>query len=261
LEKEIIAKKIKDVRDFIISKGFDPCFTFVHGSQNYQLEDELSDLDAYCFIFPSLSDLYNKVEVATTIETPYGQATIKDIRSFPYLIKKANPSMIEILFTEYYLCHPIYEEIKKLNRDLYNEKKDNYLISLYYTAMAKYHAVTKLTPKTAPILEKFGGYNPKELHHLIRNTLMLEMLLKGKDILDVIIFKNQETRKYLLEIKRNGCGDLENATHMSEYYQKQLELQFEKLPKIDTSKEDVFIKKIEDIIKGMTLSKIKASFY
>ena len=68
-------------------------------------------------------------------------------------------------------------------------------------------------------LEKFGGYDPKQLHHAYRIRHMMEALAdrfwEGSDsdttYRDILYFEDGPDRDNLIDIKVHGVGDKESA--------------------------------------------------
>ena len=147
---------------------------FLQGSQNYGLDIPGSDVDSKCIVLPTLEDIiFNKKPVSTThVRENDEHIDLKDIRLMFQTFRKQNMNFVEILFTEYKIINPLYE-------DLWNELiAQNELIGRYNPhkavstmkgiASEKYHALEHRYPSRVAVIDKFGGYDPKQLHHLIR---------------------------------------------------------------------------------------------
>lgn len=147
---------------------------FLQGSQNYGLEVPGSDVDSKCIVLPTLEDIiFNKKPVSTThVRKNDEHIDLKDIRLMFQTFRKQNMNFIEILFTKYKIINPLYE-------DLWNELiAQNELIGRYNPhkavstmkgiASEKYHAMEHRYPSRIEVIDKFGGYDPKQLHHLLR---------------------------------------------------------------------------------------------
>lgn len=78
---------------------------FLQGSQNYGLDDENSDIDTKAFCIPSLTSLIEGKKMVSKIYVlpDNSHIEVKDIRLLPELLRKQNPSYLEILSTDYYL--------------------------------------------------------------------------------------------------------------------------------------------------------------
>ena len=161
-------------------------FLGLQGSQNYNLDTPMSDIDTKLIVVPSLNDLiFNRKAVSTThVRLNNEHTDWKDLRLMFQTFRKQNLNFVEILYSPWILVNEMYyEEVK----DLF-EQRD--LIGFYDTAkvvqtmkgiaLNKYDAMEKNTPSHAKEIEKFG-YSPKELHHLIRIATFLEDYLNGYD--------------------------------------------------------------------------------
>ena len=89
----------------------------IQGSQNYGLdiytEEYKSDIDTKMLVIPSLEDIvYNKKPISTTYILPNNEhIDIKDIRLYFDNFKKQNINFVEILFSNYYIVNPKYQDL------------------------------------------------------------------------------------------------------------------------------------------------------
>ena len=192
---------------------------FLQGSQNYLLDYENSDIDSKLVVLPSFEDIcFNRKPVSTThICENEEHIDFKDIRLMLLTFRKQNINFIEILFTDYKIVNPLYE-------DLWNklvEKRE--LIARYDelravqcmkgTAMEKFHALKHPYPSKLEVLDKYG-YDPKQLHHIIRLHFFISKYISGDSYKSCLILP-ADVRKYLIEIKK-GEISLEYAEEMAE---------------------------------------------
>lgn len=182
---------------------------FLQGSQNYGMGTDKSDIDTKCIIVPSLKDIiFNKSPISTThILLNDEHIDIKDIRLIFNNFRKQNINYIEILFTKYFILNPRY---KKLWNELVEDRE---AIAKYnpYTAvkaikgmaMDKYHALEHPYPNNAEVLAQYG-FDPKQLHHLVRLYYFLGDYIMGAKTYAEIL-KPTGKRKYdLLDLKCGG---------------------------------------------------------
>ena len=185
---------------------------FLQGSQNYGLDYEASDVDTKLIITPTFRDIaFNRKPVSTThIRENEEHIDFKDIRLYIETFRKQNLNFLEILFTDYKLVHDIYAfEWERLvdNREaiahynLYQAIK-----SMKGIAMEKYHAMEHPYPSKVDILAKHG-YDPKQLHHLLRVEEYIGRYIAGEPYEDCL---RPRLPDYLIEVKR-GYYDLETA--------------------------------------------------
>lgn len=73
-----------------------------YGSQNYGLKCPDSDSDYKILVYPSFADLYNS-KTKHELPLPYDSEhySTMDLRQFDKLLRKGNPNIIELLFSNY----------------------------------------------------------------------------------------------------------------------------------------------------------------
>ena len=185
---------------------------FLQGSQNYGLDYELSDVDTKLITTPTFEQIaFNKSPISTThIRNNDEHIDFKDIRLYMQTFRKQNLNFLEILFTDFKIVNPLYqEEWNKLveNRELiarYNLYQA--VKSMKGVALEKYHAMEHAYPSKVDVLAKYG-YDPKQLHHLLRVEEYLGRYIAGEPYEDCLKPRRPE---YLLGVKR-GYYDLDTA--------------------------------------------------
>lgn len=176
---------------------------FLQGSQNYGLDVPGSDVDTKLIVTPTFEEIaFNKKPHSTThVRANDEHIDFKDIRLYIQTFRKQNLNFLEILFTPYKIINPMYvndwnklvthaEEIAHYNRFLAVK-------AMKGVAMEKYHALEHPYPAKVKVLEKFG-YDPKQLHHLLRIEEYLERYIAGDKYRDCLAPK---TAEYLIEVK------------------------------------------------------------
>lgn len=205
MSKEEIFKTLNNYKKQIESKGLVVYAIMLKGSQNYNLDDEESDIDADVILIPQLHEI-DKARCTHKFTFDNGEVVCHDIYSFCEIVAKGNPQWIEVCHTEY-----------KIGGDLSFLK--DYKINpsaLKGMAYEKVKAFDHLFPSREHIVKKFG-YDPKQLHHIIR---LYDLLLN-----DVAIYKyNDKDREEMIAIKR-GLYDIDKANEVkNEYMQKIVDL-------------------------------------
>ena len=182
------------------SKGHHVYAIMLKGSQNYNLHDSESDVDANAILIPSLSEIRHNKSYKYTYDT--GEVTCHNIYSFADIVAKGNPQWIEVVHTPYHIGGSL---------DLFKHFKVNpsALKGMVYEKVA---AFDKLYPSRAHMIEKHG-YDPKQLHHIIR----LYHTLKGDKPYSIY---SGEGREWMLAIKRGALPKEEAKLLMDEYLQK-----------------------------------------
>lgn len=217
------------------SFGHDIFVIALQGSQNYELDlyedDYSSDIDAKALILPKFEDFVEgSSPISHTYERPEDEAHIdwKDIRVMFDLFRKQNANFMEILFSDYYIVNPKYNSEWNLLREN-AERIAHAHPALAVKALAgmsgeKKVALKKPYPKTKAKIEKFG-YDPKQLHHIVRINDFLGRYIRGVSYKECLVPVNKD---FLLDIKRGKYSERE-ATVMAEEFDaanKQLKDQF-----------------------------------
>lgn len=191
----------------------------LQGSQNYELDLPTSDVDTKLIIVPSFKDIVlNKKPISTThIRNNDEHIDFKDIRLYMETFRKQNLNFLEILFTKYYLIHPDYaEQWNRLVKDRERIARMNpfrAVKSMKGIALEKYHAMKHEYPSKVDILAKYG-YDPKQLHHLIRVDNFLTRYISGEEY-EKCLIPDDSTKNFLLKMKK-GEYDLQTAERLAE---------------------------------------------
>ena len=94
MERKIIFQELSNYKKILEEKGYNVIYIGLYGSQNYNLDDELSDIDVKAIILPTLHDIIFRKVTSTTIECEKGNIDVKDLLTFYDVIKKGNFSYI-----------------------------------------------------------------------------------------------------------------------------------------------------------------------
>lgn len=193
------------------------------GSMNYDLfvvSDEYeSDIDAVAIIIPSLDDIIRgkKMVSHTYVMEDNSHIDVKDIRLMKDTWIKANPSYLELLFSEYFFTE-YYDEMMELRKhadDIATMNFDRFLSATKGMMMEKRKALCHPYPVQEDEIKKYG-YAAKQYHHLQRLFLMLqEMINHNKKYRDVIIL-NEEQREYLMKLKVAHNKTVKQVTESSD---------------------------------------------
>lgn len=180
---------------------------FYQGSGNYGLDYEGSDVDTKCIILPSVYDLHDmKRESVCHVRSNDEHTDVKDVRLMFELFLKENVNFLEILYTPFYWVNPLYEdlwnEVVDLRNVIINSNKRALLKSLKGIAGEKYHALEHRYPSRIEWLDRFG-YDPKQLHHLLRIEEFMRRWLNGSSFSQCLISKQPEA---LIEMKKGWAS-------------------------------------------------------
>ena len=249
-DKKEILKALEVIKKQLESQGHHVLAVFLQGSQNYGLElntdDYVSDIDAKAFIMPTFEDLYYNRFVSTTKNTPYGLVDVKDIRHWIELMKKSNPSYIELMFTEYRIIED--ETFLVYAEELVQDRRAKLMRACFGMIRQKLKALKHPYPTILDKIEKYG-YDPKQLHHIVRLYYIIRDLELNEKPYKEILLPQGEEKEFLLELKR-GEYSLEDAELMAEEYTELAKEIVDRTP-IEGTISNESINKISEIVMQM----------
>ena len=191
---------------------------FLQGSQNYELDYERSDIDSELIVLPYFADivLNRKPQSYTHIMENDEHVDVKDVRLMFDCFRKQNVNFVEILFTKYKIMNPEYEALFQPVIDV-RERIGRYndfaaLNCMVGMALEKQKALCHPYPATMDKIEKFG-YDPKQLHHILRLDEFMDRWLRGVRYEDCLVSEKVDA---LRKIKVEGVGDVSLARLMAD---------------------------------------------
>ena len=191
---------------------------FLQGSQNYGLDLPGSDVDTKLIVVPSFREIaLNTRPVSTThIRANEEHIDFKDIRLYMETFRKQNLNFLEILFTPYEIVNPAYAadwyRLYEAREQIARMNPWRAVKSMKGIALEKYHAMEHEYPSKVDVLAKYG-YDPKQLHHLVRVDNYLTRYIAGESYKDCLI-PDLAMRDFLLDIKR-GDWPLDKARELA----------------------------------------------
>ena len=186
---------------------------FLQGSQNYGLQVPGSDVDTKLIVTPTFEDIaMNRKAVSTThVRANDEHIDFKDIRLMFQTFRKQNLNFLEILFTDYKIVNPIYAdlwaEVEKYREEIAHYNLFFAVKAMKGIALEKYHAMEHRYPAKIEIIDRMG-YDPKQLHHLLRVEDYLRRYIAGETYVDCLrptdpeYLKDVKLGKYTLEEAR-----------------------------------------------------------
>lgn len=181
---------------------------FLQGSQNYQLDLPGSDVDTKLIVVPKFRDIaLNSKPVSTThIRANEEHIDFKDIRLYMETFRKQNLNFLEILFTPYSCVNCEYaqqwDRLEIARERIARMNPWRAVKSMKGIALEKFHAMEHAYPSKIEVLAQHG-YDPKQLHHLVRVDNYLTRYIAGDKYEDCLI-PTEEMKKFLLDIKRGN---------------------------------------------------------
>ena len=204
---EFIMKRVKEHYDFAQKQGYEIVMVALQGSQNYGLDvytDEYkSDIDTKAVILPKFKDFAkNKEPVSKTLILENNEhCDVKDIRVMFKTFEKQNVNFIEILFSKYIIINPKYQDLVKklisMAEDISRINFNQALKCMAGMSKEKLKAMEHPYPTIKDKIDKYG-YDPKQLHHIIRMNDFMKKYISGKPYRECLVPDNVD---YLKEIK------------------------------------------------------------
>lgn len=200
---------------------------FLQGSQNYQLDLPGSDTDTKLIVAPSFRDIaLNKKPVSTThIRENNEHIDFKDVRLYMECFYKQNLNFLEILFTPYFIVNGQYydqwQRLIEARESIARMNEYRAVKSMKGIALEKYYAMEHAYPSKLEVLAKYG-YDPKQLHHLVRVDNYLTRYIGGESY-EKCLVPDKEMKEFLLDIKK-GNWDLAAARELAKQSLRHVEL-------------------------------------
>ena len=199
---------------------------FLYGSQNYGLDTPESDIDTKCVVIPSFRDICNNAQLVSFTHVLENNEHIefKDIRLMLGEFLKQNMNFVEILFTKYCIVNelyaPIWTQLVERNEQIARYDRVRTVRVMAGMANKKLKGLQHPTKGREAIVEKFG-YDPKQLHHMIRIKLFEEMYTREVQYAEAMVPPDRE-RDYFVWVKSGGYAAREAeevaASVMSDIY-------------------------------------------
>ncbi|ELP29580.1 hypothetical protein RBSWK_06436 [Rhodopirellula baltica SWK14] len=181
----------------------------VIGSRAYGLDDEDSDTDRRGIYLPPAELHWSLYGVPEQLENDQTQEVYWELQKFIVLALKANPNVLECLYS------PIVESVTPLGKDLL-AMRDAFLSKLVFQTFSGY--VASQFKKMQTDIRNQGRVKWKHVMHLIRLLLSgTHVLQNGEMIVDV-----GQHRDRLLTIKH---GDM--PFHAADEWRQELQREFE----------------------------------
>ena len=166
---------------------------FLYGSQNYNMATESSDVDSKIIMLPSFNDFCLSPQmISKELYLENGEHIhIKDIRLFREMFMKQNINFIEILYTEYFILNPKYENLFNL---YFIKNRDD---------IAHYDRGKALMSISGQLLHtlKQDSYDNKKIYNALRLYYFLEDYFKDLPYEKCLKQEGQKVEE-LLAIKR-----------------------------------------------------------
>lgn len=170
----------------------------LYGSQNYNVDDEKSDVDAKVIVLPKLDDIVFRKTVSFVKEFKEGACDVKDLITYYNVVKKGNFSFLEPFYSNYFIGDTFL-------RCLFKQIPVNKM-SILGGMLEKRKALTHEYPSKVEEFKEFGC-DPKQYHHIVRlyDMAMAEVKHAISKTYPFLTYKG-EAAQYMRDIKRGLNG-------------------------------------------------------
>lgn len=261
-EKEtVIIQQLKD--DYIFLSGtYDVVGVFLFGSQNYETDTVESDIDVKAIVMPKIDNLLlGDYEVKETHKRENGELTVFDIKSMHDNIKKLNTNFLEILFTEYRILNPKYQNLWQnmiiMREDIAYHNKHAAMKCIYGCAQNKFSKLFHKVPSNEEKIDKVG-YDYKAWSDILRFWIMMQAYKRHRPYENILKIKNIDPVAYdhLMDIKYcNYICTPEEIKEDSSAMKQNIEFFMDKYIE---EQSDTINQHIVDMIDNITLDCLKA---
>lgn len=229
---------------------------FLQGSQNYGLDYEGSDVDTKLIVVPTFKDIaMNKKPVSTThVRSNNEHIDWKDVRLYIQTFRKQNLKFVEILFTPYKIINPKYSyqwnRLINAREEIARYAPNQAIKVMGGVSKERYHAMEHRYPSRIEWIDRFG-YDPKQLHHLIRMEQFIERYIQGEPYEHCLKDYDPE---YMVKVKQ-GYYSLEEARKVADDAIKNIDAMCDKF----LSVEHPVNEKIDDLFNDVQYEIMKLS--
>lgn len=249
---EFIMNRLNEHYQFAASKGYEVVCLMLQGSQNYELDvytnEYKSDIDTKAIVLPTLEDICkNRQPVSTTLIMDNNEhCDVKDIRVMFSTFEKQNINFLEILFTPYVIINQKYRDLCCEMFEMADEVAAiNYNQSLNcIVGMSKQKLVALKHPYPTIIdkIEKYG-YDPKQLHHILRMNDFIKKFVAGKPYRECLV---PTDKNHLIKIKTTPLP-LEEAERLAKEIDEETYQIKEKYKREDNQIRNDVIDRLQDL--------------
>lgn len=200
MDRTRIINRLHNHLDYFKEKNqYNWFFISLVGSQNYNLDDELSDIDSKLWVFPSYETIYKGTRLINYIEEISigdDKCEIKDFRLLFENLKKQNINFVETLFSKYCIVNPFYATY------FYELQDYREVIGFYDTPRFLQTMLGQMETRYKKIQSEEVSIEKKakHLYQILRIEEFVKRFFNGEKYEDCLVSKQREA---LLIVKRN----------------------------------------------------------
>lgn len=192
-KNEKIMNTLREYKKELEEKGYNVIYIGLYGSQNYNLDDEQSDVDARAIVIPKLREIIERKSISTDYTFDTGIVDVKDLLTYHGIVKKGNFSFIEPFQTEWYIGDETL-------RTLFSKFKVNPQALL--GAMHQKHKNMLKKDSNGEIIE----YSAKDYHHLVRLNDILDLMFSANHFNTSHMFYSFAGKEKMMQLKRENIN-------------------------------------------------------
>lgn len=176
---------------------------FLHGSQNYQLDDESSDVDAKCFVITPKGRPYSDVKHPTI----GGQTLISNIEAWLKKLSQGRLTFLDLeyIITDYFIVSPPFKDEFLQLRESFFEFCD----SCGYRSFLQ-NSILKLYQSNCYVLQERERFclsplrSCKVASYICQEAKMLQGFQQQNNLIDIVRLNmlSKEERQKIIDIKR-----------------------------------------------------------
>lgn len=198
--------------------GYDYFYIGLYGSQNYNLDNENSDVDAKAIVVPSFNDLLKFQGESKEFSFGDGLLDVKDVRLMFEQFLKMNLNFLEILFTDDFVYNTFYEkevlELRDMAEDIAASDKMRLLRSNLGMMRSKFNSAFMVTSSNAEDIARYG-YSPKDAASVFRvGEFLLSYLDRGLPFKEAMSVRSSEKEELIRRVRE---GSLDRKFVFSAY--------------------------------------------
>lgn len=261
---EYIMMKLQRQLDSLQDMGYNIAGIFLRGSQNYNVDIQTasysSDVDSVAIVIPTLDNLVTKAKMISkeVVMPDDSHVIVKDVRLLSNLFYQANSTFLEILCTPYKIIQDdLLNRLWDMSDEITQMNREKLLNSIKWTIHGKHENMHKHRSGRREVFDKYG-YDPKELHHMMRLYFLMRDLFVYKLPFEMAMTPDEIDVKYLIDLKTEPL-ELDKANNLAEIIARNTYSMYYAICNKETFEvnEDTN-KKMQEVIAGIVKDKIKS---
>lgn len=188
--------------------GYDYFYIGLYGSQNYNLDNKNSDVDAKAIVVPSFDELIRFKGESKSFSFGDGILDVKDVRLMFEQFLKMNVNFLEILFTDDFVYNTFYEEevleLRDMAEDITASDKMRLLRSNLGMMRSKSDSAFMVSSSNAEDIARYG-YSPKDAASVLRiGEFLFSYLDRGLSFKEALSIQSSEKEELIRRVREGS---------------------------------------------------------